>query len=48
LQRLAYFAGWAVATIDSSFGGVPAGLPGLHFPPISLELMRDLMGAPAF
>ena len=44
---VAYFAGWPVATIDSRFGGIPAGLPGLHFPAISLESMRDLMG-PAF
>src|SRR5450755_4813889 len=42
-----YFAGWPVATIDSRFGGIPAGLPGLHFPDVSLEAMRDLMG-PAF
>lgn len=44
---VAYFAGWPVATIDSRFGGTPAGLPGLHFPAVSLEAMRDLMG-PAF
>ena len=44
---VAYFAGWPVATIDSRFGGIPAGLPGLHFPTVSLEAMRDLMG-PAF
>src|SRR5207237_1104088 len=44
---VAYFAGWPVATIESRFGGIPAGLPGLHFPDISLEAMRDLMG-PAF
>jgi SulP family sulfate permease len=43
----AYFAGWPIATIDSRFGGIPAGLPGLHFPTVSLEAMRDLMG-PAF
>ena len=44
---VAYFAGWPVATIDSRFGGIPSGLPGFHFPEISLEAMRDLMG-PAF
>jgi SulP family sulfate permease len=44
---VAYFAGWPVATIDSRFGGIPAGWPGLHFPAVTLESMRDLMG-PAF
>jgi len=44
---VAYFAGWPIATIDSRFGGIPAGLPGFHFPSVSLEAMRDLMG-PAF
>ena len=36
-----------VATIGTRFGGIPAGLPGLHFPLISLDAMRDLM-VPAF
>ena len=44
---VAYFAQWPIATIGSKFGGIPSGLPGLHFPAISLELMRQLMG-PAF
>lgn len=44
---VAYFAGWPVATIQSHFGGIPAGLPGFHFPAVTLESMRDLMG-PAF
>ena len=44
---VAYAARWPVATIGTRFGGIPAGLPGLHFPEVSLELMRDLMG-PAF
>lgn len=44
---VAYVAGLPVATIDTRFGGIPAGLPGFHFPNISLETMRDLMG-PAF
>jgi SulP family sulfate permease len=44
---VAYLLGWRVATIGTRFGGIPAGLPGLHFPSISLEAMRDLMG-PAF
>ena len=42
-----YFAGWPVATIGSKFGGIASGLPGWHFPEISLEAMRQLM-APAF
>ncbi len=36
-----------VATIQSKFHGIPSGLPGFHFPPISLERIRELM-APAF
>lgn len=42
---VAHFAAWEVATIGSKFGGIPAGLPGWHFPAISLDAMRDLMGA---
>jgi len=42
-----YFADWPVATIGSKFGGIASGLPGWHFPEISLEAMRQLM-APAF
>ena len=44
---LAYFAGWPVATIQSQFGGIPAGLPDLYFPAVSLDSIRELMG-PAF
>ena len=44
---LAYIAGWPVATIATHFGGIPAGLPTFQLPPVSLELLRDLMG-PAF
>ncbi|MFL6539459.1 MAG: SulP family inorganic anion transporter, partial [Chthoniobacterales bacterium] len=44
---VAYFAGWSVATINSRFGGIPAGLPALHFPAFSFETMRELIG-PAF
>ncbi len=43
----AYFAHWPIATIGTRFGGIPAGFPELHFPVVSLQLMRDLMG-PAF
>jgi SulP family sulfate permease len=38
---------WPVATIGSKFGGIPAGLPGFHFPVISLEALHQLI-APAF
>ena len=44
---LAYFAHWPIATIGSKFGGIPSGFPGWHFPAISLDAMRLLMG-PAF
>ena len=44
---VAYFAHWPIATIGSKFGGIPSGFPGWHFPAVSLELMRALMG-PAF
>jgi SulP family sulfate permease len=44
---IAHFAHWPVATIGSRFGGIPSGLPGWHFPAVSLEAMRVLMG-PAF
>jgi SulP family sulfate permease len=43
----AYFAGWPIATIGTRFGDIPASLPGFHWPAVSLQLMRDLMG-PAF
>ncbi len=38
---------WPVATIGSKFGGIPVGLPGWHWPEISLDRLRHLMG-PAF
>src|SRR4051794_27256212 len=44
---IAYLGHWPVATIGSRFGSIPAGFPGWHFPAISLETMRQLMG-PAF
>jgi SulP family sulfate permease len=44
---IVHFAQWPVATIGSKFGGIPTGLPGWHFPSVSLEAMRVLMG-PAF
>jgi len=44
---LAAWLHWPVATIGSKFGGIPSGLPGFHFPPVSLELIRQMM-APAF
>jgi sulfate permease, SulP family len=36
---------WPVATIGSKFGGIPAGLPGWHWPEFSLQAMRDVTGA---
>ena len=36
---------WPVSTVASKFGAIPAGLPGFHLPQLSLESMRDLMGA---
>jgi SulP family sulfate permease len=44
---LAAWLGWPVATVGSKFGGIPAGLPGWHFPAVSLEALRELM-SPAF
>lgn len=44
---VAYFAQLAVPTIGSRFGAIPAGFPGWHFPALSLETIRQLMG-PAF
>lgn len=44
---LVHWLHWPVATIGSKFGGIPPGFPGFHFPPVSLDLLRDLMG-PAF
>jgi len=38
---------WPVATIGSKFGGLPSGLPGWHFPLLTLESVRALAG-PAF
>lgn len=44
---LATWLRWDLATIQSKFGGIPSGLPGFHFPPISLGKIRELL-APAF
>jgi SulP family sulfate permease len=44
---LAIWLGWPVETIGTKFGGIPAGLPGWHFPEISLDRLRDLLGAAA-
>jgi len=44
---VAYFGHLPVATIGSNFGGIATGFPRWHFPDISLETMRQLMG-PAF
>jgi len=37
--------GWPVATVESKFGGIPAGWPGWHWPEFSLQAMRNVMGA---
>jgi SulP family sulfate permease len=44
---LVQWLGWPISTIGSKFGGIPAGLPGWHFPAFSLERLRELMGAAA-
>ena len=41
----AWLLEWPVATIGSRFGGLPSGLPGWHWPAISLEAVRSLMGS---
>jgi len=45
LQTVAHFSG--VATIGSAFGGIPQGLPSLHWPAITAERVIELIG-PAF
>lgn len=45
LQSIFHFKG--VATIGSTFGGIPQGLPSFHFPEISLSRLSELLG-PAF
>ena len=44
---LAALLDWPVSTVGSKFGGIAPGLPGWHFPVVSLQALRDLM-APAF
>ena len=41
---LVYFIKLPVNTIVSKFGSIPSGWPGWHLPPVSLDLMRELMG----
>ncbi|MEO8004921.1 MAG: SulP family inorganic anion transporter [Betaproteobacteria bacterium] len=45
LQTFFQFDG--VATIGSAFGGIPQGLPGLHFPEVTAARIIELIG-PAF
>ncbi|ASQ45003.1 SulP family inorganic anion transporter [Legionella clemsonensis] len=45
LQAIFQFEG--VATIGSTFGGIPQGLPNFHWPEITLARLSELMG-PAF
>ncbi len=42
---LVHWLRWPIATIGSKFGGLPSGFPGFHFPPVSLDLLRELMGS---
>ena len=44
---LVVWLGWPVETIGTKFGGIPAGLPGWHFPEISLDRLRELFGPAA-
>jgi sulfate permease, SulP family len=43
----AYFHFESVATIGSAFGGIPQGLPSLHWPEVTLPRVIELIG-PAF
>ncbi len=45
LERLFHFDG--VATLGSTFGGIPSGLPGFHVPSFDLSRLSELIG-PAF
>lgn len=45
VQAIFHFDG--VATIGSTFGGIPQGLPGFHLPEITVDRLMELMG-PAF
>ncbi len=42
---LVRWLGWPVETIGTKFGGIPLGLPGWHFPEITLDRLRELIGA---
>ncbi len=44
---LVQWLGWNVETIGTRFGGIPAGLPGWHFPEMSLDRLRALIGVAA-
>lgn len=44
---LTWLANVQVATIGSTFGGIPRGLPEFHLPELDLEHLRNLIG-PAF
>ena len=38
---------WPIGTVGSKFGGIPQGFPGFAVPEITLDRIRDLMGAAA-
>lgn len=42
---LVRWLGWPVETIATKFGGIPSGLPDLQFPLVTLDRLRELMGA---
>lgn len=44
---LVHWLGWPVETIGSKFGGIPSGLPTWQFPEITLDRLRELIGAAA-
>lgn len=44
---LVHFLQWPIETIGSKFGGIPSGWPEWRFPEVSLDRLRDLLGAAA-
>ncbi len=44
LTLLNHFLGWNAATIHSQFGDLPSSLPGWHFPTVTLEKLRAVIG----
>lgn len=44
LTLLNHLAGWNAATIHSQFGDLPSSLPGWHFPVVTLDKLRAVLG----